>query len=79
MYQWPLQLWVVVQHFLQRSQFIVITHNRQTIAAANALYGVTMERHGISKIVSVKFNPKDHEAVLIEGRSPEKETASPPV
>lgn len=46
----------VVQDFIKRSQFIVITHNRRTIAAANVLYGVTMEKHGISKIVSVKFN-----------------------
>jgi chromosome segregation protein len=44
-----------VQSFLERSQFIVITHNRQTIGAADVLYGVTMERHGISKIVSVRF------------------------
>ena len=46
----------IVQGFLKDSQFIVITHNRQTIAAANALYGVTMQKHGVSKIVSVRFN-----------------------
>jgi chromosome segregation protein len=45
-----------VQGFLDRSQFVVITHNRQTIAAARVLYGVTMEEQGISRIVSVKFN-----------------------
>ncbi|HMP72930.1 MAG TPA: chromosome segregation protein SMC [Kiritimatiellia bacterium] len=45
-----------VQGFLGDSQFIVITHNRQTIAAAGTLYGVTMEKQGISKIVSVKFS-----------------------
>ncbi|MGD9873427.1 MAG: chromosome segregation protein SMC [Kiritimatiellia bacterium] len=44
-----------VQGFIENSQFIVITHNRQTISAAKVLYGVTMEKHGISKIVSVKF------------------------
>ncbi len=46
----------IVQGFLKDSQFIVITHNRQTISAANALYGVTMQKHGVSKIVSVRFN-----------------------
>ena len=47
----------VVRDFVANSQFIIITHNRQTIAAANTLFGVTMEQHGVSKIVSVKFNP----------------------
>lgn len=45
-----------VQGFLERSQFVVITHNRQTIAASQAIYGVTMEKQGISKIISVKFS-----------------------
>lgn len=47
---------LMLEGFLKTSQFIVITHNRQTIEAADALYGVTMEKHGISKIVSVRFN-----------------------
>jgi chromosome segregation protein len=41
--------------FLKDTQFLVITHNRQTIARADALYGVTMERRGISKFVTMKF------------------------
>jgi len=48
-----------VQGFLDKSQFVVITHNRQTISASRAIYGVTMEKQGISKIISVKFS--DHE------------------
>ncbi|HMP74797.1 MAG TPA: chromosome segregation protein SMC [Kiritimatiellia bacterium] len=62
-----------VTGFLERSQFIVITHNRQTIAAARMLYGVTMEKQGVSKIVSVKFS--EHESR--EDRHPPQPTDTP--
>jgi chromosome segregation protein len=49
----------MLKGFLDQTQFILITHKRQTIGAADALYGVTMEKQGISKIVSVKFRDQD--------------------
>jgi len=52
----------VLQRFLARSQFIIITHNKRTIGMADVLYGITMQEHGVSKIVSVKFH-KANEAV----------------
>jgi len=45
-----------LRDFSKDTQFIVVTHNKRTMEAANTLYGVTMEEEGLSKIVSVKFN-----------------------
>ncbi len=41
---------------MKDSQFIIITHNKSTVAAADALYGVTMQERGVSKTVSMRFN-----------------------
>jgi len=49
----------VLQRFLVTSQFIIITHNKRTIGMADVLYGVTMQEHGVSKIVSVRFHKAD--------------------
>ncbi len=45
----------VLQEFVTQSQFLIITHNQHTIAAASAIYGITMPQKGISNIVSMKF------------------------
>ncbi|MEI8062528.1 MAG: chromosome segregation protein SMC [Verrucomicrobiota bacterium] len=52
----------VLQRFITLSQFVVITHNKRTIGMADALYGITMEEHGISKVVIVKFSPREESA-----------------
>lgn len=46
----------ILQKFSNNTQFIVVTHNKRTMEAAKALYGVTMEEEGISKLVTVRFN-----------------------
>lgn len=45
-----------LQRFSQETQFIVITHRKPTMELADALFGVTMEEKGVSKIVSVKLS-----------------------
>jgi chromosome segregation protein len=49
----------ILRRFLEHSQFILITHNKRTIGMADVLYGVTMQEHGVSKIVSVRFHKAD--------------------
>lgn len=46
----------VIKKMAEKTQFIMITHNKKTMEIAEALYGVTMERAGISKMTSVRLN-----------------------
>ena len=46
----------LLKQFVQESQFIIITHNKSTIATADAIYGVTMQERGVSKTISMKFD-----------------------
>jgi chromosome segregation protein len=50
----------ILDRFVHQSQFVVITHNKRTIAKADVLYGVTMEEHGISKLVGVKLTQREN-------------------
>ena len=52
----------LLKKFVKDSQFIIITHNKRTVAAAGAIYGVTMEERGVSKTVSMRFNHERGEA-----------------
>ncbi len=46
----------LLRQFSEKTQFIVVTHNKKTMEVADCLYGVTMEEPGVSKLVSVRWN-----------------------
>ena len=46
----------ILHSFLDKSHFIVITHNKGTMQTCDVLYGITMQERGVSKRVSVQFD-----------------------
>ena len=50
-----------LRELTDRTQFIVVTHNRGTIEAADMLYGVSMDEGGVSKIISLKLSQLDEQ------------------
>jgi len=53
----------MLKELSQKTQFLVITHNRATMEAANTLYGVTMQEEGVSQLLSVKLSDVPEEFV----------------
>ena len=45
----------IINEFSKESQFIIVTHNKQTMASVDVIYGVTMPEQGVSKVVPVDF------------------------
>src|SRR5439155_27039582 len=62
----------IIRRFARDTQFIVVTHNKRTMAAADALYGVTQEEDGVSKIVSVRLKK---EGVVVRSKEKKREVA----
>lgn len=46
----------VVRHFADRCQFLIITHNKRTMAISDRIFGVSMEEKGVSKLLSLEFS-----------------------
>ena len=46
---------MLIREYRKKSQFIIITHSKRTMSIADVLYGVTMQRRGVSKKISVQF------------------------
>ena len=51
-----------LNHYRDKTQFLIITHKKKTMEYANTLYGITMQESGVSKLVSVKL--EDHMEVV---------------
>ena len=51
----------VLKEFASTSQFIIVTHNKKTIASADSLLGITMEESGVSKIITLRLEHKVEE------------------
>src|SRR5215217_3394971 len=69
----------ILDRFVDQSQFVVISHHKRTIARADALYGVTMEEHGVSKLVGVRFAKRDETATQNDIIGTENATPVPSV
>jgi chromosome segregation protein len=46
----------MIQEMSVHSQFVLVTHNKKSMQAAEVLYGITMGEPGVSKVVSVRMN-----------------------
>jgi chromosome segregation protein len=53
----------MIRKFSKESQFIIVTHNKMTMASVDVIYGVTMQEAGVSKLVPVDFRGLDHQFV----------------
>lgn len=49
----------LIKEYAKKTQFIVVTHNKRTMEAAQMLYGVTMEENGVSKVLSLNLKDQD--------------------
>jgi len=69
----------IIRTFSAQTQFIVITHNKITMEASNNLYGITMERPGVSKLVAVRFATGDNgaEAELVAVDAADQQAGQP--
>ncbi len=57
----------MLKRFTEFSQFLIITHNKRTIAASDSVFGVTMQEKGVSRLVSMRFNHNTQKAEFAEG------------
>ena len=52
----------IIREFTRFSQFLIITHNKRTVSAADAIFGATMQEKGVTRLFSMRFNKDRDEA-----------------
>ncbi len=65
----------VLDRFIDRSQFIIVTHSKRTMARADVMYGVTMEEFGVSKPVGMRLTASDDTKSGTEAKSAAQKAA----
>ncbi|NLM01357.1 MAG: AAA family ATPase [Treponema sp.] len=68
---------MTLREFANVSQYIVITHNKKTVAGATTMLGVTMEEFGVSKIITIKLDRDSGTVILPEPEPFEEEDVEP--
>jgi chromosome segregation protein len=59
----------IIERFVEKSQFLVITHNKRTMSAADLLYGVTAPEPGCSRMMSVKLTKEEETPLFAQAGS----------
>ena len=59
----------VLREFLDTTKFIVVTHSKKTMTAANMIYGITMQESGVSRQVSVRFEEVGDQGEILSKRA----------
>ena len=59
----------IIERFVEKSQFLVITHNKRTMSAADLLYGVTATEPGVSRMMSVKLTREDETPLFAQAEA----------
>jgi len=63
----------VLEDFLGESQFVVVTHARRTMSYADQVFGVTMQEHGVSKVLSLTIDEYERHGASGNGSNPDVE------
>ncbi len=68
----------LLRSFADKTQFLVITHNKETMQAVDVIYGITLEKTGISRQISIRLEDQDKIKEFTVGKKPLSGTERPP-